>query len=70
MAGKLLIGDALLLISTLRRLRNPVGRTRLSDDGFQMEFLESRFSQPTRRNTEFRPISNVRLDEVGHRPFY
>ena len=70
MAGKLLIGDALLLISTLRRLRNPVGRTRWSDDGFQTEFVESRSSQPTRRYTEFRPISDVRHDEVGHRPFY
>ena len=51
MAGKLLIGDALLLISTLRRLRNSVGKPRLSDDGLQTEFAESRSLQPTRKNT-------------------
>ena len=36
------------------------------DDGLQTEFAESRFLQPTRRNTEFRPISDVRPGEVGY----
>ena len=33
------VGYPLLLSSTLRPPRNAVGRPRLSDDGFQMEFL-------------------------------
>ena len=40
-AHKVLVGDALLLSRTLRHLRNPVGRPRLSDDGLQTEFAET-----------------------------
>ena len=59
------VGDSLLLSSANRPSRNSVGRpSRQLDDQ-----TCSSFTQQKRRNTESRPVSDVRHDGVGHWSF-